>query len=191
MLGLAVVYGLLILAWPGLSDAYGTLFRGLARAVFSTETGRRELEFKAWPQVRGDSQMRIEIVNRELMGPDGAGPVRNLDLDVFGFWNSMALLAALIAATPISWQRKAVALLWGGLGIQAFQILTLAFVIRNESRYVYLIQLSPVWQNVSDKIQRALLSQFSLAVPVLLWITVTFRSGDRVGTFGVSKPSKE
>lgn len=157
----------------------------LARVVFSMDTGRRELGFQSLKQEHGTSLTRIEIANRNLMARDGSGPVRNLDMDTDGFWRTTVLLVALIVATPISWQRRAYAMIWGCLAVQGFILLTVAFSIWNESRYVELMKLSPFWQDLADNIQNALLSQLSLAVPALIWVLVTFRRGDRVGNFGL------
>jgi hypothetical protein len=41
--------------------------------------------------------------------------------------------------------------------------------------------LTPFWQDFADRIQHLLISQFSIAAPVLIWILVTFRRADLAG----------
>ena len=178
LLRLVLVYGLLILPWPGVSDCYGAFFRGLGRLVFSSEDGRRELDFEKGISRPAMSMTRIVIVNRALMARDGSGPVRNLDMDTGGFWGMTALLVGLVAATPVSWRRRLRALIWGEVAIHGFLLCTVAFSLWNEGRYVTLVSLSPFWQSTADKLQDTLLSQLSLAVPVLVWLLVTFRRED-------------
>lgn len=178
LLRLGVVYILLILPWPGFNEAYGTFFRTLVSPVFSMDKGERELDFHSMKSGDGSNLIRIEIVNRVLMAPDGSGPVRNFDIDPRGFWRATALLIALVVATPIGWWRRCWAMLWGILAIQGFILVVIGFSLWNESRYVDLVKLSPFMQSAADKIQNMLASQFNIALPVLLWLVVTFRSED-------------
>ncbi|HEY3900143.1 MAG TPA: hypothetical protein VGM54_16160 [Chthoniobacter sp.] len=176
---LLVIYTVLALPWPGLSKAYGNYFRAICRLAFTADDGRRELSF----ETPGESSprpndTRVVIVNKALMHPDGSGPVRNLDVN-FG-WQSMALLVALILATPISWARRRWALLWGLLAIHVFLLLFLSFCIFGESAEISLVTLSPFWRTVISGCREAVASQLNLAVPILLWILVTFRREDRL-----------
>jgi len=126
--------------------------------------------------------MRIVIVNRALLNPDGSGPVRNLDLG-FGFLPT-ALLLALILATPISLRRRGWALFLGFLCMHFLILLSLNFIIWNESMEISLVNLSPFWKHISNGFRDALVTQFSAAIPVLVWIFVTLRREDLVGIFG-------
>jgi hypothetical protein len=171
-----IIYTILALPWPGLSKAYGNYFRAICRIVFSADDGQRELSF----ETPGDNSprpndTRVVIVNKSLMHPDGSGPVRNLDANIG--WQSIALLVALILATPISWPRRGWALLWGLLAIHAFQLLFLNICILNESAELSLV--SPFWKEVTSRGRQALTGQVNLAIPVLIWLLVTFRREDR------------
>jgi hypothetical protein len=171
---LVVIYVILAFPWPGLSKAYSVYFRAICRMVFSADDGRRELSFEAPAEdSKRPNDTRIVIVNKELMHPDGSGPVRNVDIS-FG-WLSTALLLALILATPIPWPRRGWALFWGLLGIHCFLLLFLAFCIWRESAEISLITLTPFWKTVVDAGREALAGQANLAAPVLIWILVTFR----------------
>lgn len=179
----ALVYLLLAIPWPGVRDTYGCYFRVFGRMFFG-DNDRRELSF----ETPGDDSERREdtrvvIVNRRLMHADGSGPVRNLDMNASGFWAATALLLALIFATPLRWRRRAVALILGLVGIHGFMLLFLGFCIWDESTEIGLVTLTPFWKWIADGLRSELLAQFSMAVPVLAWVLVTFRRGDAVGIF--------
>src|SRR5215469_6531776 len=73
----AVVFGLLILPWPGWNQFYGQGFRTLGNAVFGREDEKCILYFAAHRQTRGFSAVdtRITIGNRHLVDSNGKGPV--------------------------------------------------------------------------------------------------------------------
>ena len=176
---LLVLYTLLALPWPGLSNAYGHYFRAICRLVFTADDAQRQLSFETpGENSPRPNDTRIAIVNKQLMHPDGSGPVRNLDLN-FG-WQSMALLVALILATPISWSRRRWALLWGLFAIHVFLLLFVSLCIFGESAEISLVTLSPFWKAAIAGSRAALASQLNLAVPILIWILVTFRREDRL-----------
>jgi hypothetical protein len=178
----ALIYVILAIPWPGANKAYGLYFRALGRLAFSADDGRRELSFEAAGENSPrPNDTRIVIVNKALIHPDGSGPVRNLDVS-FG-WQSTALLLALILATPIPWLRRGWALLWGLLGIHGFIVMFLGFCIWSESAEISLVTLTPFWKGAVNSGKEALVGQANLAVPVLIWILVTFRREDWVGRF--------
>ena len=171
-------YFILAMPWPGLHTAYGHYFRALGRRFFE-DTDTRELSFETVGGTeRHSNNTRIVIVNRSLMHQDGSGPVRNLDLDEWGFWLESALLLALIGATPISWKRRAWAIFYGLMMIYVFLICFLGLCIWNESAEIGLVTLTPFWKSFFNGVKEMGISQLSLAIPVLIWILVTFRRGD-------------
>lgn len=182
-----VLYTLLVLPWPGWEGIYGSFFRGLARPVFGSVRGERELTFERLGEPPHPGYTRIEIVNRRLMHADGSGPVRNLDLDPLGFgWKPTALVLALVAATPIAWRRRWRALLWGFACIQVIVLCFLAFRIWYESAEVALVTFTPFWKNAADGFNDLVIWQYTLVFPVVVWIFVTFRGEDLMGTIGRS-----
>ena len=169
---------ILAVPWPGGNKAYGIYFRALGRTIFS-DNASRELCFETPDKnenAPGDT--RIVIVNRAWMHTDGSGPVRNLVLDASGFWRPTALLVALILATPIPWQRRLGALFWGLFWIHLLLMLFLGFCIWNESAEIGLVTLSPFWKSFLNRFKEAELTQFAMAIPVTVWILVTFWRGD-------------
>ena len=181
-----VVYFLLVLPWPGWGRIYNAYFRAVAGRVFAGRSGLREVSFETAGAPAHPSYARIDIVNRNLMQVDGSGPVRNLDLDTLALgWRPMALLAALIVTTPVSWPRRGRALLWGLLCMHVILLLFVAFCIWNDSSEVLLVSLSPFWKNAANGFRSLFTSFYSLVIPVVIWVLVTFRREDREGTIGV------
>jgi len=120
---------------------------------------------------------RIAIVNRALKRADGSVPVRNVDVE-FG-WQPVALLLALILATPVSWRRRGWAVFWGLLGYHCFLLLSLDFVIWAESAEISLVTLTPFWKFFANEFKDMITGQTSLAVPVVIWMLIIFRREDR------------
>jgi hypothetical protein len=122
-----------------------------------------------------------------LMNADDSGPVRHLDFDTLGLgWRPTALLIALIVATPISWARRRWALFWGLIWQNAFLLVFLGFLIWNESSEISLVNLTPFWKHLASNFKDALVGQAGLAVPVAIWVLVTFRRIDKRGTGVIS-----
>jgi hypothetical protein len=182
-----LLYLVLVIPWPGWERIYGNGFRAVGRILFASKSGLRELTFGPLGQAPHPWYTRIVIVNRNMIHADGSGPVRNFDLDALAFgWKPAALLLALVVATPISWRRRGWALLWGLLAIHAIILLFLGFSIWNESTEVSLVVLSPFWKQTADAIKDFVLSQYSVVMPLVAWILVTFRMEDRTGPVGLS-----
>lgn len=176
----ALWFVILTAPWPGWSEAYNQYFRALGRLVFSRDTGRRELTFEALPAGENrHERTRVVIVNRNLMAPDGSGPVRNLDFPARRLgWFPTALLAALTLATPIPWPRRGRALFLGLLAVHVFVLGTLGFFIWKDSVEVALVEFTPFWKTFTDGIQNVLKYQMLIAAPALIWVLVTMRRSD-------------
>ena len=177
-----IVYLILTIPLPGLDHAWSIWLRVLARTVFTQDDGLRELTFEARPDdPKPPYDIRVEIANRALLHSDGSGPVRNLDI---GFDRQpMTVLLALIFATPVSWKRRRGALLWGLICEHIVIIFAIGFLIWNESSEIGLVALSPFWKQAASGVKEILMDQIGLAVPVIIWIAVTFQRGDLPGIF--------
>jgi len=178
-----LVFGLLILPWPGWNELYGQGFRAIGNVVFAGDGEKRVLYFEAHRQTKGFSAVdtRITIGNRDLVDSTGKGLAAMLGLDTRSVgWIPTALTIALIMATPIPWRRRIWALLWGLILINGFILFSVAIYIWNESTTVSLVTLSPFWKQVADGLEYTLVAQMgiSFSVPVLIWIAVLFRSED-------------
>ena len=172
-------YATLLLSWPLAGQAYCAAFRAVGTWVYGSNDRSKEITFQSFPQGIHSHYTRIVIVNPAKMKADGSGPVRNLDLDTRAFaWMPLGLLLSLILATPLPWKRRRRAFLWGCVFQQAFVILALGFCIWNESTEVGLVSLSAAGKEAAMAVKSLLAGQLVLAVPILIWILVTFRRGD-------------
>ena len=180
--GFVLVYGLLIVAWPGFNEAYAAYLRELGRLAFVRNDSQRILRFDPAKQpARKNLTTRIIIGNRQQIDGEGNFPATVLQVDT-RLIGSMptALVVALITATPIAWKRRAWALLWGVLCIHAYILFCLGIWIWNQSTNASLVTLTPFWKAVAEGLEYTLIVQqgASFAVPVLIWLLVTFRRED-------------
>jgi hypothetical protein len=171
------LYAVLVAPWPGWERVGGAYFRGLADCVFGGVGTDREISFEALPERPG--RARAVIVNPALMDRNGAGPVRNLDLNLDQLAiRPLALLVALIVATPVSWRRRGWAVILGLLLLHLCLLAFMGYCIWVESGEVHLVEFSPGGKAVAMGIEDAMLSQAVIALPVLLWVLVTLRQED-------------
>lgn len=172
-------YAVLLFLWPITGQAYCSAFRAIGTLVYGSNDRSKEIAFESFPQGYHSHYTRVVIVNPAMMKPDGSGPVRNLDLDTRAFgWMPLALLLALILATPLPWERRRWALLWGFICQQGFVILALGYCIWNESSEIGMVSLSAASKEAAMAVRSMLAGQLMMAVPILIWILVTFRKGD-------------
>ncbi len=176
----AIIFGLLILPWPGWNGIYGGYFRALGQAAFSRQDAQRIVLFQPHELHHGfstlDSQMTLG--NRALTDNSGKGQAQRIDLDTRSIgWMPTALTMALILATPVPWRQRAWALAGGLLLIHAFILFSLQVWIWDESPALSLIDLSPFSKRIMDELEYALITQMgaSFSVPILIWILVTIR----------------
>jgi len=183
----ALAYVLLILPWPGFHAAFDAYFRAFGEMLFGGQTEHSEITFETAKGSRWTNQTRIVIVNKALMNYDGSGPVRNFDFDAHAVgWRPIALLAALIFATPLPLGRRIRALAFGTLGIHAFLIVFLAVGIwseANELPLAFFVPVTPFWKAVATGVRTVVVAQIGLFIPVLVWMLVTFRRTEMIGIF--------
>lgn len=175
----AAVYAFLVLPTPGMREVCGEYFRRLAMWALVSPQGPAEITVEPYSAPGGAADTRVVIVNRALIASNGSGPVRNLDLDLGSLGTrSLALLLALIAGTPIAWKRRAQAALIGLLLLHACLFGFLRYCVWAESAELSLVTLGAGAREVASNLKMTLIAQFSVTVPVLVWILVSFRRGD-------------
>lgn len=143
-------------------------------APFLGRDNRRELSVRF-----ADGNARIEIANRERMLADGSGPIRDVDVDTFGFvWGPLVLLGSLFAAgrRRPGWRTIGAWLAVWAVS-QAGLMVLLALAIRINGVAVGLATLSPpalvFWERFLE------LSAYPIAagLPAGLWAWLTFQAG--------------
>jgi type IV secretory pathway TrbL component len=176
-----VVFGLLIAPWPGWNALYAQYFQGLGQMMFSSDDGKRFVNFGPVADKNSVLDTQITLGNRELEDSRGHAPVRSTGIDSRSIgWVPTALTVALVAASPIPWRRRLVALASGLVLIHLFILFTVQTWIWNNASGVSLLSLSAFWQNAADELNYALMTQIgaSFSVPVVIWVLVTFRRQD-------------
>ena len=182
-----LIYGLLIAPWPDLNQTYGSYFRALGTAFFSSDSGPRVLRFAEQNSVPEAARKtpplatRVTLANRNLADSQGNGPAQLIDLDTRSIgWVPTALTTALILASPVPWKRRLWALLAGWVLVQLFLLFSLQSWIWDASPAVSLETLSPFWQSRADDLEYVLITQLgaSFSVPLVIWVVVTFRRRD-------------
>jgi len=181
----AVIYGLLIIPWPGWNDLYARYFESLGQTVFSRDGEKCVVTFVNHPLQHGFTSLTTDMIirNRDQINPSGKTPAKVVNLDTRSIgWVPTALTLSLILATPIPWLRRMRATLLGMLLIHGFILFSLQASIWNNSTDLSILTLTPFWKWIVDGLDYTLLTQLgaSFSVPVLIWIVVTFNRKDTV-----------
>ena len=180
--GFVLLYGLLIVPWPGFPRAYGDYFRSLIRTVFTADSSdRRILRVEQTQDSPPPIDTKITLANREQIKPDGQGPAKILLLDSRGIgFIPMGLIVALTLATPVPWRRRLPALLAGLLLVHGLVLFSVGVFVWNQSADLDLLSLNPFWKWIAAGCEETFVTQLgaSFVGPVLIWLVVSFRLQD-------------
>jgi hypothetical protein len=185
LLRFVLIFGLLIVPWPGWNQVYAHYFQGLGQMAFSREEGKRAVVFSPTDGSSNAAGLdtRVTLANRDLLDAGGKGLMKRTEINSRSIgWVPTALTLALIGATPISWWRLLWALVGGLILVHGFILFSLQAWIWNNSPDVSLLNLPTFWKTVADDLDYELMNQLgaSFTVPVLIWVLVTFRGQDRL-----------
>ena len=179
-----LIYGLLIIPWPGFNATYGRYFRALGGLAFAHESGPHLLRFEPVPEApQHPLDTRLLLADRAQLDASGRGPVQYVALDSRGIgWVPTALLLALILATPLPWRRRVWALLVGLMAVHGLILISLATAICSGSMAMSPEASGPFWRQVVGGLEETLITQMGagLVVPVLIWVLVALRKRDLV-----------
>jgi hypothetical protein len=173
-----VFYGLLLLPWPGLRQAYAACFRAGGTLLFGSFGAPGAVRFL--PAATPATGLDTDVV---LINPrNGVSGRTQHDSRHMGYLPT-AMLVSLVLATPAPWRRKGRALLWGLVAVNAYVALRIGLVlVRDLSNDdpLRLFTLGP-WahQALAWAVRAVVMSPGSyFAFPVFIWILVTFRRGE-------------
>jgi hypothetical protein len=175
---LCLVFGFMMLPWTGVRAIYGDYFYSWSQFIFTGDYGNWNVTFcrpQPWETPQRSTDLRIVIVNQKLMKPDGSGPIRNVDLSSTIIYPSAALLVALIVSTPVSLRSRFQV---AAIGLVILQVLGIAYIglaIVNQSQSLIATPVTPWWIKIAEVLQGMIASQLNLALPLVLWLYLTFR----------------
>jgi hypothetical protein len=179
----AVLYGLLILPWPGLHHAVGSYVQAFGNLVFG-RSGHHVVLFRARSPAdksyadTTDTMMLLYNYDIDDRGKR-AGWLMGFDTKQL-FWLQFSFYLALVGATPMPWRRRVWALFLGVLTAHALVALSLAAVIADHASTISLIALSPFWKSAVTGLAKLLIvvSGPSILVYFFVWPLACFRRED-------------
>ena len=187
-----VVYVVLMAPWPGLADAWGTLFRAAAQAAFGAFGDGGAVSFRPLPAVQDRKDTEMLLRNQRFPRAVGRTPMSSRNMA----YVPTAFLVALVLATPIPWRRRAGALLFGLVLVSGFAALRLALRLLDvfsEGNVLSVFDFSPFWKGILGGAVKVLVAApaATYIIPTFIWILVTFRRGDAPALLGLADPQEE
>jgi hypothetical protein len=90
----------------------------------------------------------------------------------------LALLVALILATPVAWNRRVCAVLAGVPVLHGCVLALLAYCLWAESSEVQLVDLSRNAKTLASSFEQAAIGQVGMGLPVIIWALLTLMHDD-------------
>ena len=184
-------YGLLTLVpWPGLREAYAGFYRAAGNLIFGSFGSEGMVRFE--PLSSGPRVTDTDIIIRKRHPPvDGSPHLQgrvNHSSWLIGYL-PLAECSALILATPIPWQRRWKALLWGLILVNVFVVVRIWIVLLYwfgiDAPWA-LYDPSLFWGQVVSGLRAWLVKgpTCSFVIPALIWMLVCFRPSDFKAAIG-------
>lgn len=171
-----LAFALLASPWPHWHDLWRSAFLQIATVTLARTNGAREVSAEILQPAVNGTDFRFTIVNRGLMNHDGAGPVRNLVLNVAQTeMRPMAFLFALVFATPLKWKKHAGHFAIGALLLQAAILGILSFCLWRESMELLLAPDSPTVKTAATAVRDGLVQYAGYVLPVTIWLLLCIR----------------
>lgn len=172
----ALLYMLLVAPWPGVQQAYGTLFRLGGDLVFHSFGPDGSVRFE--PRQGNSGPLDTEIVLTQPFSRR-AGHMQ-VESRAFGYL-PIVFFVALVIATAGSWSRRVRALAWGMALVHAFIALRVAIplMLLGSDGNPHLFTIGAFWRTILLGAENAIAvhSASSFVVPMLIWMVVSPCSG--------------
>lgn len=173
-----VFYGLLMVPWPGLENAYGALFRGGGEALFGSFGPGGVVHFE--PLATSHPMRDTEIVLQNRHSP-GVGGIPTSSR--YRGYITTAFVVALVLATPIPWRRRWWALCWGLILVNAYVVARVGLTLLNaySGDHSFALFKFPVfWKQalsfITEVVTVSLIGVYLF--PVFIWVMVCFGRDD-------------
>ena len=177
VLRLVVIYGLLVIPWPGIKGAYAALYSAGANFAYKSVLAGGLVRFHPVEPPGAKYDTHIHYSN---LASGAKSTFKTSSRDPA--YLQTAFLVSLVLATTLSWRRRILASLYGLMLLHiAIYGKVLITVLYGASRHkVAILDPSPTWERVLV-IANRFASQdvvMLLIIPVLIWFLVTFRAWD-------------
>lgn len=183
-LKLLLIYVALVVPWPGLDRPYLACFRAVGNRLFGSFGSGGEVQFvtefpfKTKQPTLSREKWPVKYVLRNKINSKAfAGQY----LARHGYL-TLALVIALILATPVPWSRRWKALLLGFFLINGFVAFRVFIALLNEFTQgsIALFTPSPFWKKALQLAFEIMTRspEFTFIVPVFVWVLVTLRRRD-------------
>lgn len=184
-----VLFVLLAAPWPGLPKIYAPVYRYVGNALFARFGSGGAVRLR--PSTGQDPERDTEFV---LTNRSNGSEYTFVGTSLKGY-QPMALVMALIAATPIPWSRRWRALLWGLACVTLYAILRMVvFLVFSFSadNALALYTLSPTSRTVLDYVYWVVVESLAgwLILPLPIWAIVCFGQRDWLTSVLDRKTSK-
>ncbi len=181
MLSFLLVFGLLIIPWPGLEEIYAQFYRAEGQWASNILGPKAIVQF-----IEGDERLdtQINLANRLMVKQDGTVKIAFLKVGSHSMgYLPISLVIALILATPLLWKRRIQALFGGVILINGFICLKTVLLILqeyNQEDWLGLFILNPYWEQKLNVLVYILVlsGETSLLIALAVWLIVCFRKGD-------------
>jgi uncharacterized membrane protein len=176
-----------MMPWPGLAAVYSNLYKSASTFLFESFGSNTRVRFEQ----SNNSEHDIKIVFYSLgrAGQNGNGQPFRKNVVITSRYSAYiytAFMIALILATPVSWKRKAWALLWGMTLLHCFLVFKMAVLILYVLAYTphCPVIIGPFWKTFLLYAHQAFLKNmvFCFLISVLIWLLVSFRKKEWVNT---------
>lgn len=189
----AILYAAFMAPWPGVEGAYAKLYRGTCNVVFARfwfwpDGGVRFLNIKTLqtgdlppgaPRFFAIGTFDTLMELRSRRAPGSMGYLRTSTRYVG--YGPTAVVLALVLATPLPWRRRALALLWSFLAVNAFIVLRISLTLAAagfaaDKKYA-LFELGSLARGVLTRAENILSDNptVSFVAPALIWFLLAFR----------------
>ena len=173
-----VTYGLLLLPWHGLMNAYRAGFRAVGNVMFHSVSDGGSVYFEKLSDGDRVNDTTLRLTNR-TNGTRGSMDIRA----AYVAYRPTAFLIALVLATPMPWSRRGWALLWGLVGVGlfvAFRIWLQVFDAMSNGDALSVYVLGSTWKGALVATLKVMVhaSTMSYLAPACIWALVAVRRGD-------------
>lgn len=177
----AVIYILLAAPVSFFDDVYGKIYRKCATTLFHRFHGKG---FAQFTEGEYKAIIRVNVGNLDQVRKNNTAPTTYgyLNIRYLGYLPTI-LLITLILASPVTWKRKAMALILGLLLLNAIiimeQWLHLMF-LSIRATWLNLVYFSETKKNIINLAYNYLVRMQGISrfLVVLIWLLVTFRKAD-------------